>query len=337
VCEETDEHGAAAEHCKAAPRAVGLATRPADRPVAVLVTGDAQQDRAAMIATNIAPAERSAARPPYGERARATQERGRSQQVLADGFAAASSDVDFDLRTRVRAVATEAERVVEETDPARDWATVDARLRAQLAHEGEHTCALLAARVTEIAAALATGVGGGLLRPFSAPAAPDLDAHLPTHDAPTGTRLPLAVRWRTLVMSGYGGLMMALILPRLAGVQLPVWLVVAGALVTTVFMAGAALSGERKRQLDLRRARAKALVRHTTDGFLLVMGKYTRDTLRLAQQHLRDESAVRAAGRRAAEPATSSAAITRSARYPTQRVGKRAELMIKARRGRRLA
>jgi hypothetical protein len=171
------------------------------RPVAVLVTGDAQQDRAAMIATNIAPAERSAARPPYGERARATQERGRSQQVLADGFAAASSDVDFDLRTRVRAVATEAERVVEETDPARDWATVDARLRAQLAHEGEHTCALLAARVTEIAAALATEVGGGLLRPFSAPAAPDLDADLPTHDAPTGTRLPLAVRWRTLVMS----------------------------------------------------------------------------------------------------------------------------------------
>ena len=29
-------------------------------------------------------------------------------------------------------------------------------------------------------------------------------------------------------MSGYGGLMMALILPRLAGVQLPVWLLVAG-------------------------------------------------------------------------------------------------------------
>jgi hypothetical protein len=84
-------------------------------------------------------------------------------------------------------------------------------------------------------------------------------------------------------MSGYGGLMIALILPRVAGVELPAWVAVAGGLVAALLMGGAALSGERKRQLDSRRTRARSLVRHLTEGFLLVVGKHTRDALRGAQ------------------------------------------------------
>jgi hypothetical protein len=128
-------------------------------------------------------------------------------------------------------------------------------------------------------------------------AVPDLFANQPTRDVPTGIRLPLATRSRSLVMSGYGGLMMALILPRFAGVQLPVWVIVGGALCAALLLGGAALSGDRKRQLETRRTRAKSLVRHCADGFLLVAGKHTRDTLRRAQQQLRDECAARARGR----------------------------------------
>jgi hypothetical protein len=110
-------------------------------------------------------------------------------------------------------------------------------------------------------------------------------------------------------MSGYGGLMMALVLPRFAGIDLPVWAVVGGALLAAVLMGAAALSGERKRHLDARRTRAKALVRHCADGFLLGAGKYTRDTIRAAQQQLRDECAART-GRLTQRPTTAQAELT---------------------------
>jgi hypothetical protein len=182
------------------------------------------------------PTAPAARRPPDAEPARASTDRGRWQQVLADGFAAVSSDVDFDLRSRVRTVVAEAERVVDENDPARNWDALDAWLRERLAYECEQTCALLAARSAEVARALATDLGGAPLRPVRPPALPDLFEHLPPRDPPTGRSRPLAARGRSLVMSGYGGLMMALVLPRFAGVHLPVWIVVTGALLAAVLM-----------------------------------------------------------------------------------------------------
>lgn len=229
------------------------------------------------------------------EPAPAEPDRSPWQQVLGDGVAAASSDVDFDLRARVRSTVAEAERAVDESDPARDWAALDAWLRERLTADGAGSAALLGDRTTEIAAALATRLGGAPLRPVALPRMPDLLEHVPPRDARTDARRPLAARGRTVVMSGYGGLMMALILPRFAGVQLPVAVVVGCALLAAAVMGAAALSGERKRQLDARRTRARSLVRHTADGVLLVAGKYTRDALRAAQQQLRDECAARSA------------------------------------------
>jgi hypothetical protein len=228
-------------------------------------------------------------------------DRGRWQQVLADGMTAASSDVDFDLRSRVRTAVADAERVVDESDPARNWDDVDTWVRARLAYEGEQTFALLAERTAEVTATLQQEVGGTPLPPVSHTDVPDLFGHLAPRDAPTGTRRPLAARGRSLVMSAYGGLMMALILPRFAGVQLPTWVVVGVAVGAALLMGGAVLSAERRRLLDARRTRAKALVRHCADGFLLSAGKHTRDTLRHAQQQLRDECAARTAAPRRGE------------------------------------
>jgi hypothetical protein len=213
--------------------------------------------------------------------------------VLADGMAAASSDVDFDLRSRVRAAIADAEGVVEASDPARNWNEIDTWFRDRLAYEGEQTFALLADRTAEVTAALERELGGRPLRRPAPARMPDFVGHLPTRDAPIGIRRPLATRSRSLVMSGFSGLMMALILPRFAGVQLPVWVVVAGALGVALLLGGATLSGERKRQLETSRTRAKSRVRHCADGFLLVATKATRDTLRRSQQHLRDECTAR--------------------------------------------
>jgi hypothetical protein len=241
-------------------------------------------------------------RPVPAETAPAAAGRARWAQVLADGFAAISSDVDFDLRSRVRTVVAEAERAVDENDPARGWDAMDAWLRDRLDYEGRQTRALLASRTAEVAEAVGAEIGAPALRPVDPPPVPDLFGNLPTREPPAGKRRPLAARGRSLVMSGYGGLMMALVLPRFAGVHLPIAYVVAGALLSALLMGAAAASGERKRQLDARRSRAKALVRHCADGFLLGAGKYTRDAVRAAQQQLRDECADRTAELRRTPP-----------------------------------
>jgi hypothetical protein len=245
------------------------------------------------------PAPRTGRAPqtPATRRPRTTTERARWQQVLTDGIAAASSDVEFDLRSRVRAAVADAEGVVEACDPTSDWPDVETWLRARLTYEGEQTFALLADRTAEVAAALGRELGGERLPPPAPAGPPDIVGHLPPRDAPRGARRPLVTRSRSLVMSGYGGLMMALILPRFAGVQLPAWLILTGALTTALLLGGATLTGERRRQLETSRTRSKARVRNDADGFLLVATKHTKDALRNAQQHLRTECTRRTAER----------------------------------------
>lgn len=236
----------------------------------------------------------AAPRPATGRTPRASGGAERWRQVLGDGMSAAASDVDFDLRSRVRAAVADAEGVVDDSDPGRDWNHLERWLRARLGYEGERAFALLAERTAEVTAALERELGREPLPRPAPPEPPDLFAHLPERDAPRGVRRPLAARTRSLVMSTYGGLMMALLLPRLAGVSLPAWVVVAGALATALLLGGATLSGERRRQLETSRTRAKARVRGCADGFLLAATKHAKDTLRRSQQHLRTECAGRA-------------------------------------------
>lgn len=217
------------------------------------------------------------------------------QQVLGDGAAAVSSDVDFDLRTRVRTVLAEAERAVDEGDPDQNWTELDGWLRERLVHEAQLTCALLTARVQDVAAKLGTHLGGAtpsaVVPPL--PAREELFEHVPPRRPVTDGR-PLATRGQALVRSAYGGVLMSFVLPRLAGLKIPMWVLGAGALITAIALVAATLMGERKRRLDRARTQARTIVRSCTDGFLLSASKHTRDALRSAQQQLRDECAARA-------------------------------------------
>jgi hypothetical protein len=217
------------------------------------------------------------------------------QQVLGDGVAAASSDVDFDLRTRVRTVLAEAERAVDVGDPDRAWDTFDGWLRDRLVYEARQTQALLTTRVENVAAELGARLGGtaltSVVRPLPAPA--ELFGHVPMR-RPNVDGRPLATRGQALLRSAYGGILMSFVLPRLAGLRIPVWVLAAAAAATAVALVVATVLGERKRRLDRTRSQARTIVRHCTDGFLLSAGKHTRDALRSAQQQLRDDCGARA-------------------------------------------
>jgi hypothetical protein len=226
-------------------------------------------------------------------------------RVLRDGFAAVSSDIDFDLRTRARTVLVEAERIIDDGDPTVDWTGFDAWLRDRLGHEVRQTYALLAARAAAVAAAVADRLGAPVSHvPPPLPTHTDLFEHVP-YRGPTDGGRPLAARSRTMLSSAYGGVMMTFVLPRLAGLAIPTWILGSAALLAAAALTAATLTGERKRQLDRRRSQAKSIVRHNVDGFLLSAGKHTRDGIRSIHQQLRDDATARAeAGRpRLVEPA----------------------------------
>ena len=275
------------------------ADRPADESVGTVTTLDVAQIRKAAAArgarqrSNVLPGSREDKPRKSGRR---PSEPGPSwQQVLGDGFAAASSDVEFDLRVRVRTVAAEAERAVDDGDADRAWADFDSRLRDRLVHEAQQTCTLLTARVEAVAATLRAHLDAATPNPvvLPLPARDHLFEHVQPHRPTAGGR-PLATRGQALLKSAYGGILMSFVLPRLAGLKVPIWMLAGGALITAAALIVATVLGERKRRLDRLRSQARRTVRHCTDGFLLSAGKHTRDALRSAQQQLRDDCAVRA-------------------------------------------
>ena len=230
------------------------------------------------------------------------------QQVLGDGFAAASSDVDFDLRVRMRAVAAEAERAIDDGHVDRAWADFDSRLRDRLVYEAQQTCTLLTARVEAVAATLRAHLDAATPNPvvLPLPTRDHLFEHVQPHRPTAGGR-PLATRGQALLRSAYGGILMAFVIPRLAGLKVPIWVLAAGASITAIALVVATVLGERKRRLDRLRSQARRTVRHCTDGFLLSAGKHTRDALRSAQQQLRDDCAARAGQPRPGQPRPKSA------------------------------
>ena len=89
--------------------------------------------------------------------------------------------------------------------------------------------------------------------------------------------------------------MMATIAVRLLNVHVPTLLLVGSALVGALALGGAALSGDRKRQLDKSRGDAIAALRATVEEFRLSLAKQLRDASRALQQELRRESGAAAA------------------------------------------
>ncbi len=89
------------------------------------------------------------------QRADALRERSSKWQlVLQDGFADISSDVEFDLRARSRAVLHEAETAIDGGDPAKNWTEFEEWLRQRLAGEALENYAMFVRRAKEVAAAV---------------------------------------------------------------------------------------------------------------------------------------------------------------------------------------
>jgi uncharacterized membrane-anchored protein YhcB (DUF1043 family) len=212
--------------------------------------------------------------------------------TLNDGIGDITSDVDHDLRNRLRQITREADEVIDEGDPVEFWDEFEPWLYRRTAEDVVYSFRLLQSRAEEVSAHVAehfaidssevafhpdlTGAGGSLTR-AQANASVEFSVMTGGQRAMTGFR------------GGYIGVLMFGALGSMIGLAIGALPIAAG-----LFMGRKALKDEQERQLSMRRNAAKNALRKYGDEAQFLSGKECRDTLRQLQRQLRDHYTARA-------------------------------------------
>jgi hypothetical protein len=240
------------------------------------------------------------------EQAKARSEALRSQAAkwsttLNDGVTDLTSDIDFDLRGRIRGILAEADKAIENFDPSEAWDEFQPWLENTVSQAVVGNYRYL----TERTAALTRDVGGH----FDA-AGNELLADLEIHNASNvlsrvavepsvdaDEKAGIGAKGFTAVRGSYSGFLMTSLLGGLVAVG-P--LAPFAVLFTPLGIGAAVLMGrkslreERERQLVKRRSEARNAVRRYCDEVSFQVNKDSRDTLRRVQRQLRDHYSARA-------------------------------------------
>jgi replication fork clamp-binding protein CrfC len=223
-------------------------------------------------------------------KARADELRQRSarwQTTLNDGVADLQSDIDYDLRDRLRTVGREAERLIDDADPAQIWdqfaewfhQRVTSAASANFVWAAERA-RWLAEQVAEHFAQGAEVVLPELRFDHSGGTAGKVDAL----EEPEAENFGVGQKLFTGMRGGYGGLLMIGLATSVAGLGLLNPLSIGAGLL----FGGKTVVDERKRLKQRRQAEAKNAVRRHIDEVTFQVGKDSRDMLRRAQRDLRD-------------------------------------------------
>jgi Dynamin family len=260
------------------------------------------------------------------------------QQVLGDRVADLVSDIEHDLRGRIRDVALRVEEVVDRGDPRDTWPDVEAWLRREVAAAMVTTYERMSRGAEEIAADVAARFDLDAGRAGYGRAAPT--GVLDRIDVDPPPLPPATSRLMSGVLAARGGVVVPSVLLATAS-HLAVPLVATLFLAPVVLALGGGLGVwfwklERRRQLEHLRQLAKATARRYLDQVLFAVDKDCRDTLRLTQRALRDEFQERAATLHRSAQSALAAAEHAHALDPTQRAREAGTLAEQATRLREL-
>lgn len=231
---------------------------------------------------------------------------GRWKQGLADGITDLRSEVDFELRARIKDVSAEADSSITLTDPAEVWSEFEAVLVDKIAAEVDAVYRMMLESAGDLAGRIAldfddAGVGADPGRIL------DIDVADPTDilaratiddeiDLKTTTSMGAGL---TLLRSSYSGVLMFTMLGSMASlsaVAVPPLAIGAG-----LVFGRKGLRDESERLLTQRRAQARMAMKRYCDDVGFHVGKDTRDTLNRLHRTMRDafqaraDSAVRSA------------------------------------------
>ncbi|MEU4155363.1 dynamin family protein [Actinoplanes sp. NPDC026670] len=207
-------------------------------------------------------------------------------QTLSDGITDLTSDIDHDLRARVRVVIAEADTAIEAGDPADTWPEMEAWMQSRMANELLANYELLRIRASELGLKVGDHFHEASTMIMRRPSVTD-----PTPMASVADfqhkidleRMRITKQAMVALKSAYGGALMFIILGSMIGVSLgPIGIGIG------LVMGHRGLRDEKKRQIQKRRGEARNAIRRYCDEVSFVANKDSRDTLRRVQRQLRD-------------------------------------------------
>lgn len=216
----------------------------------------------------------------------------RWQQTLSDGSQDLTTEIDHDLRARLRQITTELEATLDDNDPTDIWDTFSPWLIERTASEVARNYHLVADR----AGALAKTVGEHFILDQATPDA-KVDVEVPAFELPAFTGKGVSLdkstaggSMLTAMRGSYGGILMFGMIGNLAGLALlnPFTLIVG------IGLGRKAVREEKKRSLTIRQQQAKLACRRYLDDVTFTVGKDSRDFVRQVQRDIRDTFTTRA-------------------------------------------
>lgn len=224
-------------------------------------------------------------------KARADELRERSsrwQVTLNDGTADLQSDIDYDLRDRLRSIGREAEQLIDDADPDKVWEQFSEWFHQQVSSAASANFVWAAERARWLAERVAEHFAEGAdialpeLRFDERGIAGTVDAL----ERPRAEKFGAGEKALSGMRGGYmGGLMFLMPLSLIPGVGLAAPIVAGGA---ALLLGRKQLKDDMKRSLQRRQSDAKAAVRKHIDEVTFQVGKDSRDMLRRTQRQLRD-------------------------------------------------
>jgi Dynamin family len=215
------------------------------------------------------------------------QRTSRWQITLNDGVADLQSDIDYDLRDRLRAIGRESEELLDAGDPGEIWEQFSDWLHQQVSSAASANFVWAAERARWLAGQVAQHFAEGADVPL-----PDLRINQSQGVAgkvnqlaqPEVEKVGIGQRLFAGSRGGYGGMLMIGMASTVAGLSLLNPISIGAGLLFGV----KTVRDERKRELSKRRGDAKVAVRKHIDEVTFQVGKDSRDMLRHTQRALRD-------------------------------------------------
>lgn len=211
----------------------------------------------------------------------------RWQQTLSDGVGDLLSDIEFDLRDRLREVGREAEQLIALSDPGKSWEETGTWLADTITQAVSDNFVWAHRRSLHLAEVVAGhfSIDGKAAMPelmladidgvLSELAGPD---HVAAGKLSVGQKLMIGLK------GSYGGVLMFGLMTTLAGMALVNPISLAAGLV----MGGFAYRQDSQQRLEQRRSEARAAVRKLIDETLFQVGKESRDRMGRVKRTLRD-------------------------------------------------
>ena len=209
--------------------------------------------------------------------------------TLNDGVADLTSDVDFDLRGRIRGLLAEADKAIESFDPAESWDEFEPWLETNMSQAVVANYRFLTERTSQLSRDVADhfdGEGGELLADLEIHNASQAMSRVSVDPSVEAEAMGAGAKGLSALRGSYSGFLMVSLLGGIASVG--------GIFVIPVGIGAGLLLGrksvkdEKERALARRRSEAKASVRRYCDEVSFQIGKDSRDTLRRIQRQLRD-------------------------------------------------